>query len=162
TEALEPLAAAVLRGLDLVATRLTSVPVRLALSAKQGTPIVDVKRAWSHPAALRQCTQRLAAMGIEPVVCYDTAGAAKIIAADAARLQALAPARDVQVVSLGQPAPHASRLPPKEGTAPAVKSLPHATARRAATLVEVGPFKVGGGHRAMIAGPCSVESPEQV
>src|SRR5207244_11251154 len=62
---------------------LTSVPVRLALSAKQGTPIGDVKRAWSHPAALRQCTQRLAAMGIEPVVCYDTAGAAKIIAADA-------------------------------------------------------------------------------
>jgi 3-deoxy-7-phosphoheptulonate synthase len=253
TEALEPLASAVLRGLDLVATGLTSVPVRLALSAKQGTPIGDVKRAWSHPAALRQCTQRLAALGIEPVVCYDTAGAAKIIAADAstdaaicsrhaaemsgldvliedvsdrdqnstrfvhlrqadhararvplaflrtssmtattrldvltgatllplagtpehpvrmwvlgadaARLQALAPARDVQVVSLGQPAPHASRLLPKEGTAPAVKSLPHATARKPATVVEVGPFKVGGGHRAMIAGPCSVESPEQV
>ena len=29
-------------------------------------------------------------------------------------------------------------------------------------MVEVGPFKVGGGFRAMIAGPCSVESPEQV
>src|SRR5207248_294254 len=59
TEALEPLAASVLHGLDLVATGLTSVPVRLALAAKQGTPIGDVKRAWSHPAALRQCTQRL-------------------------------------------------------------------------------------------------------
>ena len=253
TEALEPLAAAVTRGLDLVAVGLTSVPVRLALAAKQGTPLGDVKRAWSHPAALRQCTERLAAMGIEPVVCFDTAGAARIIAsdastdaavcsrhaaqragltvlvedlsdreqnnsrfvhlrmadharaqvplaflrtspmtattkldvltgatllplagtaehpvrmwvlgADAARLVALAPARDVQVVSLGQPAAHAARIPPKEGTAPAVKSLPHATARRAPTVIEVGPFKVGGGHRAMIAGPCSVESPEQV
>src|SRR5467141_1104282 len=254
TEALEPLASAVLRGLDLVATGLTSVPVRLALSAKQGTPIGDVKRAWSHPAALRQCTQRLAAMGIEPVVCYDTAGAAKIIAADAstdaaicarhaaektgldvliedvsdrdqnstrfvhlrqadhararvplaflrtssmtattrldvltgatllplagtpehpvrmwvlgadaARLQALAPARDVQVISLGQPAAHAAKItPPKQGTEPVVKSLPHATARRAPTVVEVGPLRLGAGARAVIAGPCSVESPEQV
>jgi 3-deoxy-7-phosphoheptulonate synthase len=251
TEALEPLAAAVSRGLDLVAVGLTSVPVRLALSAKQGTPLADVKRAWSHPAALRQCTQRLASMDIEPVVCFDTAGAARLIAADAstdgaicsrlaaeraglcvlvedlsdrdqnnsrfvhlrmadhARAQVplaflrtssmtattkldvltgatllplagtaehpvrmwvlgadaarlVAPARDIQVISLGQPAARAARIPPKEGTAPAVKSLPHATARRAPTVVEVGPFKVGGGHRAMIAGPCSVESPEQV
>jgi len=83
TEALEPLAAAVVRGLDLVAVGLTSVPVRLALAAKHGTPLGDVKRAWSHPAALRQCTERLAAMGIEPVVCFDTAGAARIIASDA-------------------------------------------------------------------------------
>jgi 3-deoxy-7-phosphoheptulonate synthase len=85
-----------------------------------------------------------------------------VLGADAARLVALAPARDVQVISLGQPAAQAARIPPKEGTAPAVKSLPHATARRAPTVVEVGPLKVGGGHRAMIAGPCSVESPEQV
>src|SRR4051812_16730329 len=252
-EAPEPLAAAGPRGLDLVAVGLTSVPVRPAPAAKQGTPVGDVKRAWSHPAALRQCTERLAAMGIEPVVCFDTAGAARIIAsdastdgavcsrnaaeragltilvedlsdreqnnsrfvhlrmadharaqvplaflrtssmtattkldvltgatllplagtaehpvrmwvlgADAARLTALAPARDVQVISLGQPAAHAARILPKEGTAPAVKSLPHATARRVPTVIEVGPLKVGGGHRAMIAGPCSVESPEQV
>src|SRR5262249_45429805 len=70
--------------------------------------------------------------------------------------------RDVQVISLGQPAPHAARLPPKEGTAPAVASLPHATARKPATVIEVGPLKLGGGHRAVIAGPCSVESREQV
>jgi len=253
TEALEPLAAAVVRGQELVATALTSVSVRLSLAARQGTPLPDVKRAWSHPAALRQCTLKLAELGIEPVVCYDTAGAAQIVStdastdaaicsrtaaerhgltilledvsdrdqnntrfvhlrqadharaqvplaflrtssmtatnkldvltgatllplagttefpvrlwvlgADAARLQALAPVRDVQVISLGQPAAHAARLPAKEGTAPAVKSLPHATARRPPTVVEVGPFKVGGGARAVIAGPCSVESPEQV
>ena len=30
------------------------------------------------------------------------------------------------------------------------------------TVVEVGDVKIGGGHFAMIAGPCSVESPEQI
>jgi 3-deoxy-7-phosphoheptulonate synthase len=254
TEALEPFAQFVVEGMELVAVGLTSVPVRLSLAARPGTPLNEVKRAWSHPAALRQCTHRLSQMGIERVVCYDTAGAAQIVAhesstdaavcsrraaeryglevlvedvsdkeqngtrfvhlrmadharaqvplaflrtssmtatsrldvltgatllplagsaefpvrmwvlgADAARLQALAPARDVQVVSLGQPAAHAARLvPAKPGTEPVVKSLPHATARRAPTVVEIGPFKVGAGARAMIAGPCSVESREQV
>ena len=254
TEALEPLAQAVADGMELVAVGITSVPVRLSLAARPGTPLHAVKRAWSHPAALRQCSSRLAQMGIERVVCYDTAGAAQIVAheantdaaicsqraaeryglevlvedvsdkeqngtrfvhlrmadharaqvplaflrtssmtatgrldvltgatllplagtaeypvrmwvlgADAARLQALAPVRDVQVISLGQPAAHAARVVPvKQGTEPVVKSLPHATARKAPTVVEVGPFKVGAGARAMIAGPCSVESPEQV
>ena len=255
TEALEPLAEFVTAGGELVAVALTSVPVRLSLAARPGTLLSDVKRAWSHPAALRQCTHRLAQMGIERVVCYDTAGAAQIVAneattdaavcsrraaeryglevlvddvsdkeqngtrfahlrmadharaqvslaflrtssmtatsrldvltgatllplagnaefpvrmwvlgADAARLQALAPARDVQVISLGQPAAHAARIatPPKQGTEPVVKSLPHATARKAPTIVEVGKLRVGGGARAVIAGPCSVESAEQV
>ena len=254
TEALEPFAQAVVEGMELVAVGLTSVPVRLSLAAKPGTPLNEVKRAWSHPAALRQCTHRLAQMGIERVVCYDTAGAAQIIShesstdaavcsrraaeryglevlvedvsdkeqngtrfvhlrmadharaqvplaflrtssmtatgrldvltgatllplagnaefpvrmwvlgADAARLQALAPVRDVQVISLGQPAAAAARMvAPRAGTEPVVKSLPHATARKPLTVVEVGPFKVGAGARAMIAGPCSVESREQV
>src|SRR5207237_6434587 len=37
-----------------------------------------------------------------------------------------------------------------------------ATAGSAPTSTEVVPLKVGRGHRAMIAGPCSVERPEQV
>src|SRR5438132_4908574 len=76
TEALEPFAALVVEGLELVAVAVTSVPVRLSLAARPGTPLASVKRAWSHPAALRQCTHRLAQMGIQRVVCYDTAGAA--------------------------------------------------------------------------------------
>src|SRR5207302_3064959 len=80
TEALEPFAQFVVEGPELVAVGLTSVPVRLSLSARPGTPLNEVKRAWSHPAALRQCTHRLAQMGIERVVCYDTAGAAQIVA----------------------------------------------------------------------------------
>src|SRR5581483_4861263 len=83
TEALEPFAEAVVDGLELVAVAVTSVPVRLSLAARPGTPLAAVRRAWSHPAALRQCTHRLAQMGIERVVCYDTAGAAQIVAHDA-------------------------------------------------------------------------------
>src|ERR1700682_3106087 len=70
TEALEPFAAFVVEGMELAgggmelaAVGLTSVPVRLALAALPGTPLAAVKRAWSHPAALRQCTHRLAQMG---------------------------------------------------------------------------------------------------
>ena len=253
TEALEPLAIAVMSGFDLVATALTSVPVRLALAVRHGTPLGDVKRAWSHPAALRQCATKLAGLGIERVACYDTAGAGQIVSgdsstdaaictrraaeryglevliedvsdqeqnstrfvhlrmadharaqvplaflrtssmtatagfdvltgvtllpvagtaefpvrlwvlgADAARLQQLAPARDVQVISLGQPPAHAARIAGKAGAEPVVKSMPHATARKPQTVVEVGPFRVGAGSRAVIAGPCTVESPQQM
>jgi 3-deoxy-7-phosphoheptulonate synthase len=254
TEALEPLAEMVSDGLELVTVGVSTVPVRLALAVRKSVPIGAVKRAWSHPAALRQCTHKLASLGIERVVCYDTAGAAQIVAhdsstdaavcsrsaaernnldvliddvsdkenngtrfahlrmaeharpqvslaflrtssmtatgkldvltgatilplagsaefpvrlwvlgADAARLQALAPVRDVQVISLGVPGREASKVtPPKQGTEPVVKSLPHATARKPPTVVEVGPFKVGAGSRAVIAGPCSVESREQM
>ena len=237
----------------LAAVGLTSVPVRLALAARPGTPLGDVKRAFSHPAALRQCVKRLAELKIEPLLAYDTAGAAQLVAkdastdaaicsrraaeaaglevliddlsdleqngtrfihlrladharatvsfaflsgkvanaqarldvltdatvlaltptaaaplrlwvlgADAARLQAVAPVRDVTVISLGAPAANTSHVPPKQAPGPAIPSLPHATARRAPTQIEVGAFKIGAGARAMIAGPCSVESPEQV
>src|SRR4029077_12929178 len=56
TEALEPFANFVVEGMELAAVGLTSVPVRLSLAARPGTPLGAVKRAWSHPAALRQCT----------------------------------------------------------------------------------------------------------
>jgi 3-deoxy-7-phosphoheptulonate synthase len=254
TEALEPLAKFVEQAeIVLSAVNLTSVPVRLALAARPGTPLSEVKRAFSHPAALRQCVKKLSSMNIEPVLAYDTAGAAKLVArdastdaaicsrraaemaglevliddvsdleqngtrfihlcpadhgratvsfaflkgkvasaqarldvltdatvmplaptadfplrlwvlgADAARLQAVAPVRDVTVISLGAPAANTSHVTPKQKAGPAIASLPHATARRAPTAIEVGPFKVGEGARAMIAGPCSVETPEQV
>src|SRR5438874_11378602 len=83
TEALEPFADFVTEGMELVAVDITSIPVRLSLAARPGTPLAAVKRAWSHPAALRQCTHRLAQMGIERVVCYDTAGAAQLVAQQA-------------------------------------------------------------------------------
>jgi 3-deoxy-7-phosphoheptulonate synthase len=45
---------------------------------------------------------------------------------------------------------------------PRVRDLPRATELRPPTVVTVGPFSVGGGKRAVIAGPCAVESPDQV
>ncbi len=45
---------------------------------------------------------------------------------------------------------------------PRLKDLPRATEIRPPTVVTVGPFSVGGGKRAVIAGPCAVESPDQV
>ncbi|MGE5346686.1 MAG: prephenate dehydratase domain-containing protein, partial [Acidithiobacillales bacterium] len=45
---------------------------------------------------------------------------------------------------------------------PRMRDLPRATEVRPPTVVTVGPFSVGGGKRAVIAGPCAVESPDQV
>ncbi|MBS2024671.1 MAG: chorismate mutase [Deltaproteobacteria bacterium] len=81
-EALEPLAAAVTLGIKFVAVGLVWVPVRLALVARRGTGLAAVKRAYSHPAALRQCERRLSAMGIAQAHEWDTSGAARRIAQD--------------------------------------------------------------------------------
>jgi 3-deoxy-7-phosphoheptulonate synthase len=53
-------------------------------------------------------------------------------------------------------------LPPEVPRPPRVKALPRATEVREPSVVEIGPFAVGGGRRAIIAGPCAVESPEQI
>jgi 3-deoxy-7-phosphoheptulonate synthase len=52
--------------------------------------------------------------------------------------------------------------PPEYVRPPRMKEIPKTTEVREPTVVRVGPFVVGGGHRAVIAGPCAVESPEQV
>jgi len=52
--------------------------------------------------------------------------------------------------------------PPEYVRPPRIAALPRATAVREPAVVRVGPFAVGGGRRAVIAGPCAVESPEQV
>jgi 3-deoxy-7-phosphoheptulonate synthase len=52
--------------------------------------------------------------------------------------------------------------PPEYVRPPRVASLPKATVVKAPSRVTVGPFAVGAGARAVIAGPCAVESAEQV
>jgi prephenate dehydratase len=49
--------------------------------APAGLKIGDIKRAKSHPQALAQCQQTLRRLGIESIVHYDTAGAARDLAA---------------------------------------------------------------------------------
>lgn len=58
------------------------VRVEHCLMAPPGTPLPAIKRAISHYQALGQCEQTLRRMDIEPVTYYDTAGAARDLAAD--------------------------------------------------------------------------------
>lgn len=56
--------------------------VEHCLMAPPGTALAHVVRARSHHQALMQCEQTLRRMGIEPVEYYDTAGAARDLAAE--------------------------------------------------------------------------------
>lgn len=66
-------------GLSVVAEAI--VRVRHGLLAKAGATLDGIKSARSHPQALGQVDDYLRAHGIEPVVAYDTAGAAAEVAA---------------------------------------------------------------------------------
>lgn len=76
-------------------------PIRLALMAPPGATLRTVKTAESHPIALRQCPESLAALGLTPVEAFDTAGAARAVAeaGDLTRA-AVAPARAAEVYEL--------------------------------------------------------------
>ncbi len=55
--------------------------VRHALLAAKGATIENIRRVYSHPQALAQCEQFIASRGWEAVAVYDTAGAARQLAA---------------------------------------------------------------------------------
>lgn len=57
------------------------VRVEHCLMAAPGTPLAEVRRVMSHYQALAQCENTLRRMGIETVEYYDTAGAARDLAA---------------------------------------------------------------------------------
>ena len=56
------------------------LPVRHTLLAKKGARVEDIKEAFSHPHALRQCKAFLKSKDIRMMATYDTAGAAKAVA----------------------------------------------------------------------------------
>jgi len=66
---------------DLKITREVIFRVRHALMAVPGVATANIQRVYSHPQALAQCERFIAARGWEPLVAYDTAGAAKLLAA---------------------------------------------------------------------------------
>ena len=57
------------------------MPIRHTLLAKKGARIEDIREAFSHPHALKQCKTFLKSKNIRMVPTYDTAGAAQNIAA---------------------------------------------------------------------------------
>ena len=68
-------------------------PIRLALLAVPGATLADLRTAHSHPMALKQCVRSLAALGLEPVEAFDTAGAAAELAAAGDRSRAAVASR---------------------------------------------------------------------
>ena len=60
--------------------------VHHCLLVKPGVEQKDIQFAISHPQALAQCDNYLRARGITPIATYDTAGSAKMIAENAAKL----------------------------------------------------------------------------
>ncbi len=50
------------------------------LLGKKDSDLNDIKEAWSHPHALKQCKDFLKSKGINAVPRYDTAGAAMMVA----------------------------------------------------------------------------------
>lgn len=66
---------------DLQVQAEAIVRVEHCLMAASGTALGDIQRVKSHHQALAQCRQTLRRLGIEPVNYYDTAGAARDLAA---------------------------------------------------------------------------------
>ncbi len=58
------------------------VRVEHCLMAAPGTRLEEIRRVKSHYQALGQCEHTLRRLGLEPVVYYDTAGAARDLAAE--------------------------------------------------------------------------------
>ena len=114
------------------------------------------------------------------ILSYEGARVAATLAEAGAELLALPglpalPVRGFAVVAEDDLAKTALRLqsvkedkilwlspPPEFVRPPRMRELPMATEVREPSVVTIGPFSVGGGKRAVIAGPCAVESPEQV
>ncbi len=61
--------------------RSARMKIRHSLLAKKGTCIQDIRRVYSHPQALGQCSRYLASLnGIELIPCENTAAAARAVA----------------------------------------------------------------------------------
>lgn len=98
--AVEPAATLVAQsGFEVLADVWRSI--RHALMAPLGARLSDIRSVESHPIALDQCRGNLAGLGVEIIVAFDTAGAARDVAeaADLTRA-ALAPMAAAEVYGL--------------------------------------------------------------
>ncbi|MDM8549177.1 prephenate dehydratase [Desulfobacterales bacterium HSG2] len=65
---------------DIFVVAEVFMKIRHTLLAKRGTSFDDIREAYSHPHALRQCKEFLKKHGIRHMPVYDTAGAAEMVA----------------------------------------------------------------------------------
>ena len=76
-------------------------PIRHALMALDDVRLEDIRTIESHPIALDQCRNTLSRMNVEIIVAFDTAGAARDVAAAGDRRRAaLAPMAAAEVYGL--------------------------------------------------------------
>ena len=77
------------------------LPIQFQLMGLLGSSVAQASRVLSHVHALGQCRDIIRKHGLEPVVAHDTAGAAKIVAADGSAEQvALAPSLAAEMYGL--------------------------------------------------------------
>jgi prephenate dehydratase len=77
-----PGVAEVLARTPLTVDREVVVPIVHCVLAPPGATLDGLRAVFSHPAAIGQCRQFFAARpGVTPAECYDTAGAARDVAA---------------------------------------------------------------------------------
>ncbi|MCX6543967.1 MAG: ACT domain-containing protein [Acidobacteria bacterium] len=74
---------------DLRLIAEVQVPIHHCLLALPGTEHSEIKSVYSHPQALGQCRSFVARHGLEPRPFYDTAGAARWLAAERPRAAAV-------------------------------------------------------------------------
>lgn len=65
---------------DIFVVAEVFMKIRHTFLAKKGTSFGDIREAYSHPHALRQCKEFLKKHGIQSRPLYDTAGAAEMVA----------------------------------------------------------------------------------
>ncbi|WP_051651103.1 prephenate dehydratase domain-containing protein [Brevundimonas bacteroides] len=75
--------------------------IQIALMAVPGAEVGHLRTVHSHPVALRQCTAKIAALGLDVVEAFDTAGAAREVSELGDRTRAaLAPVAAAEVYGL--------------------------------------------------------------
>lgn len=75
--------------------------IQIALMAVPGADLAHLRTVHSHPVALRQCTAKIAALGLDVVEAFDTAGAAREVSELGDRTRAaLAPVAAAEVYGL--------------------------------------------------------------
>lgn len=75
--------------------------IQIALMAVPGADLAHLRTVHSHPVALRQCKAKIAALGLDVVEAFDTAGAAREVSELGDRTRAaLAPVAAAEVYGL--------------------------------------------------------------